>query len=76
MCQVDDVLRNLKALFAVGDPFAEEKANETWLNQFKINLAESILQKETVSEKYFGSLPEDQRTWNSCTRNSRKMNYK
>ena len=76
MCQVDDVLRNLKALFAAGDPFTAEKANETWLNQFKINLAESILQKETVSEKYFGSLPEDQRTWNSCTRNSRKMNYK
>lgn len=27
MCQVDDVLRNLKDLFAAGDPFAAEKAN-------------------------------------------------
>ena len=70
MCKVDDVLRNLEAVFAAGDPFAAEKANETWLKY------ESILQKETVSEKYFGSLPEDQRTWNSCTQNSRKMSYK
>ena len=27
--QVDDVLRNLKALFAAGDPFAAEKATDT-----------------------------------------------
>ena len=30
MCQVDNVLRNLKVLFAAGDPFAAEKATETW----------------------------------------------
>ena len=30
MCQVDNALRNLKALFAAGDPFAAEKATETW----------------------------------------------
>ena len=29
MCQVDDVLRNLKALFADGGPFAAEKGTET-----------------------------------------------
>lgn len=59
MCQVDNVLRNLKALFADGGPFAAEKGTETWQKY------ESILWKETVSEKYFSSLPEDQCTWNS-----------
>ena len=29
VCQLDDVLRNLKALFAVGDPFVAEKATDT-----------------------------------------------
>ena len=29
MCWVDNVLRNLKALFAAGDPFAAQKATET-----------------------------------------------
>ena len=28
MCQVDNVLRNLKALFADGGPFAAEKGTE------------------------------------------------
>lgn len=58
MCQVDNVLRNLKALFADGGLFAAEKGTETWQKY------ESILWKETVSEKYFSSLPEDQCTWN------------
>ena len=30
MCQVDNVLRNLKGFFAARDPFAAEKATETW----------------------------------------------
>ena len=30
MCQVDDVLRNLKVLVAARDPFAAEKVTETW----------------------------------------------
>ena len=30
MCQVDNVLGNLKVLFAAGDQFAAEKATETW----------------------------------------------
>ena len=49
-CQVDNVLRNLKALFAAGDPFATEKAAETWQKY------ELILWKETVSEIHI-SLP-------------------
>ena len=48
----------IKALFVAGDPFIAEKATETWQKY------ESILRKEmSVSEKYFSSLPEDQRTW-------------
>ena len=30
MCQVDNILRNLKVLFAARGPFAAEKATETW----------------------------------------------
>ena len=30
MCQVDNVLRNLKVLFAARGPSAAEKATETW----------------------------------------------
>ena len=66
VCQLDDVLRNLKALFAVGDPFAAEKATDTWQKY------EEILWKETVSEINFSSLtslPEDQ----LGTPNSRNM---
>ena len=29
MCQLDNILRNLKALFADGGPFAAEKCTET-----------------------------------------------
>lgn len=45
MCEVDDILRNLNALFATRDPFAAKKATETWQNY------ESVLRKETV-QKY------------------------
>ena len=45
MCEVDDILRNLNALFAAGDPFAAKKATETWQKY------ESVLRKETV-QKY------------------------
>ena len=67
VCHVDDVLRNLKALFAAGDPFAAEKATDTWQKY------EEILWKETVSEINFSSLtslPEDQ----LGTPNSRNIN--
>ena len=30
MYQLDGALRNLKVLFAAGDPFSAEKATETW----------------------------------------------
>lgn len=45
MCEVDDILRNLNALFATRDPFAAKKATETWQNY------ESVLRKEAV-QKY------------------------
>lgn len=45
MCEVDNILRNLNALFATRDPFAAKKATETWQNY------ESVLRKETV-QKY------------------------
>jgi len=59
VCQVDNILRKLKALFAAGDPFAAEKATETWQKY------EPILQKETVAEIDLTSLtslpvPDDQ----------------
>lgn len=57
VCQADAVLRNLKALFAAGDPFAAKKVTDTWQKY------EEILWKETVSEINFSSLtslPEDQ----------------
>ena len=44
MCEVDNILRNLKAFFAAGDSFAAKKATETWQKY------ESVLWKETVSE--------------------------
>ena len=45
MCEVDNILRNLKAIFAAGDLFAAEKATETWQKYV------SVLRKETV-QKY------------------------
>ena len=45
MCEVDDISRNLSALFAAGDPFAAKKATETCQKY------ESVLLKETV-QKY------------------------
>ena len=45
MCKVDDILRNLSALFAAGDPFAAKKATETCQKY------DSVLLKETV-QKY------------------------
>ena len=54
MCQVHNVLRNLKAVLVAEDPFAAEKVTETWQKY------EPILWKETVSEIQFSSLPEDQ----------------
>ena len=44
MCQVHNVLRNLKAVLVAEDPFAAEKVTETWQKY------EPILWKETVSE--------------------------
>ena len=49
MCKVDDILRNLKALFAAGDPFAAKKATDTWRK------CESVLWKETASEVIYTS---------------------
>ena len=49
MCEVDDILRNLKAIFAAGDLFAAEKATETWQKYESINTEgncfRNILQK-------------------------------
>ena len=45
MCKVDDILRNLSALFDAGDSFAAKKATETCQKY------ESVLLKETV-QKY------------------------
>ena len=64
MCEVDDILRNLNALFAAGDPFAAKKATGTWPKY------ESVLRKEIVSEIYLRSLPEDQCTLNSFMQNT------
>ena len=64
MCEVDDILRNLKAIFAAGDLFAAEKATETWQNM------NQLIWKETVSEIYFRSLREDQYTLNSFMQNT------
>ena len=71
MHQVDEVLRNVKALFDAGDPFAAEKATETWQKY------EPIRPKETLSEINFSSLtslPESQ-LGTSYTQNTQKMKY-
>ena len=53
MCQVDNVLRNLKVLFAARDPFAAEKATETWQKyellfySMERNCFKNILQQPT-----------------------------
>lgn len=44
ICPVDNVLRNVKALFTAGDPFDAEKATETWQNY------KPILRKSTSAE--------------------------
>ena len=44
MCWVDNVLRNLKALFPAGDPFDAQKATET-RQKYK-----PIPQKSTLAE--------------------------
>ena len=61
MCQVDNVLRNLKVLFAARDPFSAEKATETW-QKYELLLIIFILWQETVSKIYFSILLEDRHT--------------
>ena len=53
MCQVHDVLRNLKAVLVAENPFAAEKVTETWQKY------EPIIWTETASEINFSSLPCD-----------------
>ena len=64
MCEVDDVLRNLNALFATRDPFAAKKPLKLGktMNQFYgRKLFRNILEK---------LIPEDQCTLNSFMQNT------
>ena len=55
ICQVDNVLRNWKVLFAARGPFAAEKATETW-QKYEL-LFHSMARN--CSKIYFSSLLED-----------------